>query len=63
MIFWEFTTLKENNLLLDNFNKFNKPLIKNENYRDQIKALIKHVLQNLDPDNIVDPQFRWEYLK
>ena len=25
--------------------------------------LIKHVLDNLDQDNIVDPQFRWEYLK
>ena len=25
--------------------------------------LIKNVLDNLDQDNIVDPQFRWEYLK
>ena len=43
--------------------KFNKFLIKNENYREQMKTLIKHVLDNLDQDNIVDPQFRWEYLK
>ena len=43
--------------------KFNKSLIKNENYREQMKTLIKHVLDNLDQDNIVDPQFRWEYLK
>ena len=43
--------------------KFNKPLIKNENYREQMKTLIKHVIDNLDQDNIVDPQFRWEYLK
>ena len=28
-----------------------------------MKTLIKHVLYNLDQDNIVDPQFRWEYLK
>ena len=28
-----------------------------------MKTLIKHVLDNLDQDNIVDPQFRWEYLK
>ena len=38
-------------------------LIKNENYREQIKVLIKNVLDNLDRDSIVDPQFRWEYLK
>ena len=25
--------------------------------------LIKHVLDNLDQDNIVDPQFRWECLE
>ena len=43
--------------------KFNKSLIKNENYREQIKTLIKHVLNILDQDNIVDPQFRWQYLK
>ena len=28
-----------------------------------MKTLIKHVLDNLDQDNIVDPQFCWEYLK
>ena len=28
-----------------------------------MKTLIKPVLYNLDQDNIVDPQFRWEYLK
>ena len=28
-----------------------------------MKTLIKHVLDNLDQDNIVDPQLRWEYLK
>ena len=28
-----------------------------------MKTLIKHVLYNLDQDNIVDPQFRWEYVK
>ena len=28
-----------------------------------MKNLIKNVLDNLDQDNIVDPQFRWEYLK
>ena len=43
--------------------KFNKSLIKNENYREQMKTLIKHVLYNFDQDNILDPQFRWEYLK
>ena len=25
--------------------------------------LSKHALENLDQDNIVDSQFRWEYLK
>ena len=43
--------------------KFNKSLIKNENYREQMKTLIKHVLYNLDQHITVDPQFRWEYLK
>ena len=43
--------------------KFNKFLIKNENYREQLKKLIKNALENLDQDNIIDPQFRWEYLK
>ena len=43
--------------------KSNKSLIKNENYREQMKILIKHVLNNLDQDNIVDPKVRWEYLK
>ena len=28
-----------------------------------MKNLIQNVLDNLDQDNIVDPQFRWEYLK
>ena len=42
---------------------FNKSLIKNENYREQMKTLIKNVLDNLDQNSIVDPQFRWEYLK
>ena len=28
-----------------------------------MKTLIKNVLNNLDQDSIVDPQFRWEYLK
>ena len=43
--------------------KFNKSLIKNENYHEQMKKLIKIVLNNLNQDNIVDPHFRWEYLK
>ena len=38
-------------------------MIKNENYREHIKTFIKHELDNLDQDNIVDPQFSWEYLK
>ena len=28
-----------------------------------MKRLIKNVLDNLDQDDIVDLQFRWEYLK
>ena len=28
-----------------------------------MKTLIKHVFGNLDQENIIDPQFRWEYLK
>ena len=28
-----------------------------------MKKLIKNVLNNLDQDNIEDPQFGWEYLK
>ena len=28
-----------------------------------MKNFTKNVLDNLDQDNIVDPQFRWEYLK
>ena len=28
-----------------------------------METLIKNVLDNLDRDIIVDPQFRWEYLK
>ena len=43
--------------------KFNKTLIRDENYREQMRTLIENVLDNLDQDNIVDPQFRWEYLK
>ena len=43
--------------------KFNKFLIKNKNYQEQIKTLITNLLDNLDQDNIVDPQFCWEYLK
>ena len=43
--------------------KFNKSLNKNENYREQMKTLIKNVLDNLGQDNIEDPQCRWEYLK
>ena len=43
--------------------KFNESLIKIENCREQMKKLIKDVLDNLDQDNIVDPQFRWEYFK
>ena len=42
---------------------FNKSLIKNENYREQMKTLIKNVLDNLEQDNIEDAQFCWEYLK
>ena len=45
------------------FAKVDKPLIKNENNREQIKTFIKNVLDNFDQDNIVDPQFRLEYLK
>ena len=37
--------------------------MKNENYREQTKTLIMHLLDNLGQDNIVDPQFRWKYLK
>ena len=37
--------------------KFNKSLIKNENYREQIKTLIKTKII------IEDPQIRWEYFK
>ena len=40
--------------------KFNKSLIKNENYREQVRTLIENVLDNLDPDNQL---FCWEYLK
>ena len=43
--------------------KFNKSLIKNDNYREQTKTLIENVLNNLDQDDTVDPQFCWEYLK
>ena len=28
-----------------------------------MEKLIKNILDNLDQDNIVDPQFRWEYLR
>ena len=28
-----------------------------------MKTLIKNVVDNLDQDNIEDPQLRWEYLK
>ena len=28
-----------------------------------MRTLIENVLDNLDQDNIVGPQFRWEYLK
>ena len=31
--------------------------------REQMKKLIKYVLENLDQDNKVDRQFRYEYLK
>ena len=38
--------------------KFGKSLIKKENYREQMKKFIKNVLDNLDQNNIIDPQFR-----
>ena len=38
--------------------KFNKFLIKNENYREQKKMPIKNLLNNLEQVSIVDPQFR-----
>ena len=28
-----------------------------------MEKLIKNILDNLDQDNIVDPQFCWEYLR
>ena len=37
--------------------QLNKSLSKNENYRKQMKTLIENVLDNLDQDNIVNPQF------
>ena len=40
--------------------KFHKPLTKNENYLEQMKTLIKNVLDNLNQDNTEDPQFCWE---
>ena len=43
--------------------KFNKSSLKNKNYREQIKTLIKNVLDNSDQDSIGDPQYRWEHLK
>ena len=38
--------------------KFNKSSLKNKNYREQMKTLIKNVLDNSDQDSIGDPQFR-----
>ena len=38
--------------------KFNKSLIRNENYREQMRTLTENVRNNLDQDNIVDLQFR-----
>ena len=43
--------------------KFNKSSLKNKNYREQMKTLIKNVLDNSDQDNIGDPQYRWEHRK
>ena len=43
--------------------EISKSLIKNENYLEQMKTIIKNVPDNLDQDKIVDPQFRWEYFK
>ena len=40
-----------------------KSLINNENYCEQMTTLIKNVLNNLNQDNTVNPQFCWEYLK
>ena len=37
--------------------KFNKSLIKYQNYREQMKRLIKDVLNSLDQDSIIDPHF------
>ena len=34
-----------------------KSLIKNENYQELMRTLIENVRNNLDQDNIVDPQF------
>ena len=34
-------------------------LIKNVNYHEQLKTLIKNVLKNYDQDNVEDPQFCW----
>ena len=36
--------------------EFNKSLTTNENYRKQMKALIKNVLDNLDQGNVEDPE-------
>ena len=43
--------------------KFNKSLIKNENYLEEMKKKIKSVLNDLNQNNIENPQFCWEYLK
>ena len=40
--------------------KFNKSLIKIEHYHEQMKMLMKSVLNNLDQDDIEDSQFHWE---
>ena len=43
--------------------KFNNSLTANDEFVDKMKIYIKDILENMDKENIVDEQLRWEFLK
>ena len=43
--------------------KFNNSLTANDEFVDKMKIYIKDILENMDKENIIDEQLRWEFLK
>ena len=43
--------------------KFNNSLTANDEFVEKMKIYIKDILENMDKENIIDEQLRWEFLK